>query len=598
MRCLLSFVVVLALSSASADTYVVDPMGGGDYPDIQSAVIGAFNGAIIELTDGTFSGRGNRDVDYMGKAIEIRSQSGNPETCIVDCGGSSGNPHRGFLFQSGEAVGSVLRGVTLTSSYMYDGGAILCDAASPTIDNCIFLENEAGSHGGGMICRTGSNPVISGCVFTGNLAGFGAGMWCEDSSPVLTDCGFSGNTGDGAGMYCIGNASPTLTNCILGGNTSVHGGGMYCTGNARPTLTNCRFSSNHSWSAGGGMYCADNASPTLTSCTFAYNYAQDFWDLHGSGGAMYCSNSSPTLMNCTLSNNWSAGSGGAMYCTDNASPTLTNTIIFSGDIYCEDGSNPMLTCCDVFSSWGCIADQIGINGNISEDPLFCLNYNPDEPYTLHSNSPCAPDYNPSCGQIGAWPVACGDLYACCDDDECQLLTLYECAAVNGDWLAGIQTCNPNPCPLREYACCFESDCVLLTLEECAALDGDALEEFETCNPDPCPLREYACCFGYECAVLTEEDCTSAAGLWQAEVASCDPDPCSPWFACCVGTSCEVMTLSDCTAADGALQWGVESCDPNICTLPDSTNLSGGALIVHAPPGTGLEHPGRLVPALH
>jgi len=54
---------------------------------------------------------------------------------------------------------------------------------------------------------------------------------------------------------------------------------------------------------------------------------------------------------------------------------------------------------------GCIADQYGINGNISEDPLFCDAENGD--FTIRDDySPCAPANNPECGLIGALGVDC------------------------------------------------------------------------------------------------------------------------------------------------------------------------------------------------
>jgi len=75
------------------------------------------------------------------------------------------------------------------------------------------------------------------------------------------------------------------------------------------------------------------------------------------------------------------------------------------------GGSIELTCCDVYGNeggdWvGHIADQYGIRGNISLPPLFCGDANPAEPYTLRSDSPCAPGFNPDCGLIGAWPVGC------------------------------------------------------------------------------------------------------------------------------------------------------------------------------------------------
>ncbi len=96
-------------------------------------------------------------------------------------------------------------------------------------------------------------------------------------------------------------------------------------------------------------------------------------------------------------------------------PKLENTIIaFSGSgqaITCYDGG-VTLYCCDLYGNaggdWvGTIADQYGHDGNISEDPLFCGDENPDEPLSLDRGSPCAADANPDCGLIGAWDVGCG-----------------------------------------------------------------------------------------------------------------------------------------------------------------------------------------------
>jgi hypothetical protein len=51
-----------------------------------------------------------------------------------------------------------------------------------------------------------------------------------------------------------------------------------------------------------------------------------------------------------------------------------------------------------------IADQVGLQGNFSADPLFCDA--PGGDYRLHANSPCAPAGN-ECGVlIGALPVGC------------------------------------------------------------------------------------------------------------------------------------------------------------------------------------------------
>ena len=108
--------------SVSATIHVVKPDGTGDFPTIQAAVDASTDGAIVELTDGTFAGDGNRDIDYARKAIVIRSQSGNPDACIIDCQGSAPEPHRGFLFTNDEGPDSVLEGFTITNGFASDFG--------------------------------------------------------------------------------------------------------------------------------------------------------------------------------------------------------------------------------------------------------------------------------------------------------------------------------------------------------------------------------------------------------------------------------------------------------------------------------------------
>jgi hypothetical protein len=95
---------------------------------------------------------------------------------------------------------------------------------------------------------------------------------------------------------------------------------------------------------------------------------------------------------------------------------IENTIIAlssegEGFLCDTSGRELVLSCCDIYGNdggdWvGCIADQYGVNGNICEDPLFCGDQNPDEPFTLRDDSPCAPAGNPECNLIGAWGVGC------------------------------------------------------------------------------------------------------------------------------------------------------------------------------------------------
>ena len=229
----LAVLVLVAGATAAADTYVVHPDGSGDFPTIQAAIDAAFDGDVIELTDGTFTGEDNRDIDYLGKAITIRSRSGNPEACIIDCEASSTDPHRGFYFRSGEGLNSVLRDLTVTNAYQggadpeYWGGGVFCSASSPTITHCTFSRSSAWA-GGGINYESGCGGVITGCVFLDNEAAYGGGMICGMSSPEISDCVFAGNSaGRGGALLITGiDANPDVTNCIFSGNAGIEGGAV------------------------------------------------------------------------------------------------------------------------------------------------------------------------------------------------------------------------------------------------------------------------------------------------------------------------------------------------------------------------------------
>jgi hypothetical protein len=77
----------------------------------------------------------------------------------------------------------------------------------------------------------------------------------------------------------------------------------------------------------------------------------------------------------------------------------------------DEYNPPTLVCCDIYGNaggdWvGPIAGQLGIDGNIWADPLFCDPTNGD--FTLQACSPCAPfsPPNPECDLLGAYPVGC------------------------------------------------------------------------------------------------------------------------------------------------------------------------------------------------
>jgi hypothetical protein len=443
IRVMLGGVCALAMGCAlaSATTYVVTPDGTGNFPTIQAAIDAADNGDIIELTDGTFRGDGNRDVDCLGKALTVRSQSGNPESCVLDCEASASDYHRGFIFQSGEGAGTVLQGITIRNGYCPRGGGLLCIAASPRVVACIVERNAALDNGGGVDCQDGSAASFESCTIAQNWSeSNGGGGVCYGCRPTFTRCVFSQNQSgyEGGGLACYTGGNPVLSQCVFSGNSTyawgVGGGALLCSVGA-PTVSECSFVENATigeYGFGGGVCASFSEGAEFSGCIFAGNAASE------QGGAVRAFMSVLTFHGCTFSGNSAEGGGGGV-CTYRSNASLNGCTLYANSavtgsgvlcrvggqvvldrvivafgvageaIRCEDATTAALSCCDLYGNeggdWvGAISDQYGTNGNISADPLFCNAGIED--FTLHADSACAPDSNPDCGLIGAWPVAC------------------------------------------------------------------------------------------------------------------------------------------------------------------------------------------------
>ena len=383
---------VVALTDAAGNETIADDGGQGYsfvaqgsfkgfrvpevYPALQAAIDDAGDGDTIWVADGTYSGEGNLEIDFSGKAVTVRSENG-PASCIIDCQGRG----RAFHFHSGETAASVLDGFTITDGGNADyGGGIRCVGSSPTIRNCIFIKNSADQYGGGLCNCYGSRPTIINCTFQENscassrLSGRGGGMANRHgSNPAVIDCTFLGNSAwySAGGLGNFDGSSPRVAGCTFSGNSSDDSGGAV--GNwddSRPTFERCVFTGNRAKGNGGAVGNKDGGEATFVNCIFSGNVA------NGSGGAITDSASEVVLANCTISGNHAERSSGGIWNAGGSDVRLDNCILWGNT---DSDSAEQVEPAQIVANGGvdirycCVQDwsgALGGYGNFGRDPLF------------------------------------------------------------------------------------------------------------------------------------------------------------------------------------------------------------------------------------
>ncbi len=116
------FFVALTANSVLGTVHYVPQ----DYPNIQDAINACQDFDTVVIAHGRYTGPGNRNINFRGKAITVRSTDPNNSQIIsetvIDCEGQG----RGFTFYMGENADSTLSGLTITNGYNLLGGAIYC----------------------------------------------------------------------------------------------------------------------------------------------------------------------------------------------------------------------------------------------------------------------------------------------------------------------------------------------------------------------------------------------------------------------------------------------------------------------------------------
>ncbi|MCX6834071.1 MAG: DUF1565 domain-containing protein, partial [candidate division Zixibacteria bacterium] len=165
--------------------------------------------------------------------------------------------------------------------------------------------------------------------------------------------------------------------------------------------------------AGGAVECW-GYSGVFRSCVFLNNTALF-------GGALYFNPSlydhgsipgisQPSVLNCTFVGNDASDSGSVYFQNGIIQTTFSECILYGNTgSYPVAGSETVLQCCDLYGnspgdwiSW--IADQQALNGNFSEDPLFCDAAGGN--FALPQCSPCVRSNDYCTGLVGGLGIGC------------------------------------------------------------------------------------------------------------------------------------------------------------------------------------------------
>ncbi|MCC7140537.1 MAG: hypothetical protein IT349_00415 [Candidatus Eisenbacteria bacterium] len=227
-----------------------------DHSTIQAAIDAAAAADTVLVAAGTYSGEGNRDLNFNGRDLVLISESGAAAT-IIDVQGNAEAPHRGMTFKTAESRAAIVEGFTILNGFMsiapsrprrgfaddahdLSAGGILIQNSSPTIRDVWVFQCQSDYSGGGIEIELGAKPLLERVVIKGCVSSqLGGGLSVErQAQPTLIDLVVTGNFApDGAGVAV--SAIPTFNGLLVAGNTAgVRGGGIFCTGFARTTMEN------------------------------------------------------------------------------------------------------------------------------------------------------------------------------------------------------------------------------------------------------------------------------------------------------------------------------------------------------------------------
>ncbi|MFT7618785.1 MAG: hypothetical protein ACI97A_002432 [Planctomycetota bacterium] len=298
------------------------------YPTIQAAIGASVDGDTVSISPGTYY----ENIDFLGKAITVEGAWGANLTTIDGSGAGSV-----VSFRNDEVSTSILRNLTITNGRGVDGfgighagtgGGIDLFCASPSIYDCIIINNRGGDAamgalgGGGGIGGEGPCPETGVHIFRTRILN-------NQGGSAMAGYGIRDGRAAAGGLHFIECVSH-LHACVVSNNQG--GDGAF---------------SSVSGGAGGVEYVLPHGVPTITDCIIADNTAGHSFESVAFAGAGGVHGASPIIRETIIKNNQggfaagltgstSGGAGGVF----GVAPKLINCIIV-GNIGGDAGVEPL-----------------------------------------------------------------------------------------------------------------------------------------------------------------------------------------------------------------------------------------------------------------
>jgi hypothetical protein len=366
-------IVAFAATSTSAATLHVP----SEYATIQAGITAAVAGDTVEIACGTYA----ENVILMKNGVTLRSTTGNADCVVIDPSTMMPPADGGILHCPGDST-TRIEGITFQNGLSDDDGGAIYSTGAPRIIRCRFIMNHTTPEGqAGAILATG--PIYcDDCDFIANsksavdVGGYSRFVRCTFIDNHANDQS-SGGAFRGSGEF---------VDCIFTGNSAYFDAGTL--DGPSITLTNCVFANNIAGQESNGPWggAAVRAGVLMaTGCTFYGNFVYAVGSATPEGATIRAG--SGLIKNCII-----VGSPCGEEC---------GTVV-------EAGPGLVIECTNIWhpteNAWaGSIGSQLGQNGNISQDPVFCDDQNGN--FSLSSISPCL---DAACGTMGAFGLGCFD----------------------------------------------------------------------------------------------------------------------------------------------------------------------------------------------